>query len=184
MVRIGMPIIAFGMLGVGVWKSMRRRVTFLGRRHDGLLDMMKFRPWSWKPMCFCLFNMKLARVHGNRKLVSEIYYNCSPVYLPRDVAEDYRYQFNLTVDLNDASGSGMGGRLDGFIMTIEPNVPTHYMDFNGDGTRTIKEEYRFSTFCRKHGVPMRRVELAIADYRRELYRRLVLDGKMSEDMLI
>ena len=182
--RIGIPMIAFGMLVVGVWKSMRRRVAFLERRHEGFLDGRKFRPWSWKQMCFCLYNVKLKSVHGKRKLVSESYYNCSPIYLPRDVADDYRYQFNLTVDLHEAGVCGMGGRLDGFLMTIEPNVPPHYMVYNGDGTGTVKEEYRFSTFCRKHGVPMRRVELAVTDYRRELYRRLVLDEKIREDMLI
>lgn len=184
MVRIGMPIIAFGMLGVGVWKSMRRRVTFLERRHEGLLDTRKFRPWSWKQMCFCLYDVQLKRVHGKRKLVSEFYYNCSPIYVPKAAADDLKYQFNLTIDLYGAGGGGAFGRLDGFWMTIEPNVPPHCMDDNGDGTGTVKEEYRFSTFCSRHGVPMSRVELAMRDYRRELYRRLVLDGKMSEDMLI
>ena len=181
-VRICMPMIAFGILGVGVWKSMCRRVTFLGRRHAGLLDGRKFRPWSWKQMCFCLYDVKLKQVHGKRKLVSECYYNCSPVYLPNGVADDYRYQFNLTVDISGAVGSS--GRLGGFNLTIEPNVPPQYMHDNGDGTGTVKEAYRFSTFCSRHGVPMRRVEQALVDYRRELYRRLVLDGKMSEDMLL
>ena len=182
--RIGLPLIALGMLGVGVWKSMRRRVTFLKKRHEGFLDKRKFRPWSWKRMVFCIYDVKLVRVHGKRKLVSEFYYNCSPIYVPKAVAEDCTYQFNLVVDLYDAGGGGMGGRLDGFMMTLEPNVPPQYMTDNGDGTGTVKDEYTFSTFCRKHGVPMRRVELAMVDYRRELYRRLVLDGKMSEDMLI
>lgn len=182
--RIGIPMIAFGMLVVGVWKSMCRRVSFLERRHEGLLDGRKFRPWSWKQMRFCLYNVKTARVNGKLKLVTESYYNCSPIYLPRDVADDLRYQFNLTLDLYNTGGGGAFGRLDGFLMTIEPNVPPQYMDDNGDGTGTIKEEYRFSTFCRKHGVPMRRVEMAMVDYRRELYRRLVLDGKIREDMLI
>lgn len=182
--RIGMPILAIGILGIGVWKSMRRRVTFLEKRHAGLLDGRKFRPWSWKQMCFCLYDVKLKSVHGKRKLVSEYYYNCSPIYLPKAVADDYRYQFDLTLGLYDVGGGGSFGRMDGFLMTIEPNVPPQYMDDNGNGTGTIKEEYRFSTFCSRHGVPMRRVEMAMVDYRRELYRRLVLDGKMSEDMLI
>ena len=150
MVRIGIPIIAFGMLGVGVWKSMRRRVTFLERRHEGLLDSRKFRPWSWKQMCFCLYNVQLKRVHGKRKLVSEFYYNCSPIYVPKAAADDLRYQFNLTLDLYGAGGGGAFGRLDGFLMTIEPNVPPQCMEDNGDGTGTIKEYVCYFTI-RKMG---------------------------------
>ena len=174
------PLVAFGIAGMGAWKSVIRKLRFAGSARVGKIDFRKAGSSGWETYVFRLSRSRVKGRAGHLRVVSEEYYNTSMVYIPKRVSLRTVYICQKNIDLGGQSSE----RLAGFTMNLCGHIPDGCMDDNGDGTGTVKVEHRFRTFCRRYGIPMRRVEEAMRDLRREFYRRMVMDGTLPEEYLV
>jgi hypothetical protein len=164
-VRLLIPIIAFLLSGIGIFRSIRRRVRFvMNPGYRGWIDTDSIPPHRLDAMYFCVEYLGVK------------HYTFTRMYMPRWIGDVYMDKVRFRIRDNYRT------ELKGGRMYVEYDVP-RCVTVECNGYTMIREEHQLDTFLRKSGVRQQTLIAVMNDYRRTMYRELVKDGMMKESDL-
>lgn len=194
MYRVIVPLAAVSTVAIGAWRGMRRLAELSSkwtimivvlvlaasgvyrsvRRKLSILTDVKLRGY----MPYKLGNLdKVDFKYFGIENGGVTYYSYTQVTLPSGKCYGVEYVAGVLSSVSSRYVTDLRG---GRIVTVD-GIPPGYEYSGNDGYLHIRKGYGLDDYREKYGIGYGRMRGVFLDYRREVYRKLLMDGKISRE---
>lgn len=164
-----MMIVMLVLTASGLYRSVRRKLS--------ILTDVKLRGYMPYRLCnLDKIDFKYAGIENG----GVTYYSYMQITIPNGKYYGVEYVAGVLSSVSSRYVNDLRG---GRIVTVD-GIPPEFVYSGNDGFLYIRKGYGLDDYREKYGIGYGRMRGVFLDYRREVYRKLLMDGKISRENVI